>query len=318
MKILLTGFTNKQALMSETLKFSFAQNHRTMQDVLHELGHETEIRAVIPGEDLGTYDKVVVFLFIPGHAASIFQDGALWAMGSRPDCLWALDDWNVAPISVEARKLARKSKSLPKESQKALVELGGDGSWRHKCFFPLFKKVSPSSIKFLAVKETFGVDFTEIWLERYSKLAAQVQQGHRERRWVHTALARESEWLEACKFSWPVLSFGDKTVPGNRRHEADLIPDIKGSWGLLSAPHPNHGWWRVRFALGAACETPVYGELNEIYKIYGSEAAWRGPKRFEKSSDAELCQLAKDQARLLKNSMMSHDEILSQLSKFIE
>ena len=318
MKILITGFTGKQACVSDT--FKFAQQSLTVEKLLQELGHEVDMRPVTVGEDLSAYSRVIVYLFVPGHAASIYQDGALWALGSRPDALWCLDDWLVKPISVEARKLLPKSKGLDDKSRLALRELSGDGGWRRRCLFPLFKRgANPLGVGFIAVKEAVVVDFTAYWLARYSKVADALPEVARKRLWIHTALAKEDEWRASCKFEWPVLSFGDKTILGNRKHEADLIPYIKESWGLLSAPHPNSGsgWWRVRFALGAACSTPVFGDPHELRKAYGTDELWLGVKRFEAQTDSELSLLAEAQRAALIKEMMSHEEVLEKLAYFV-
>ena len=318
MKILVTGFTGKQAEVSPT--FRFAQQSVTVEALLRELGHEVDLRPVTVGEDLSAYSSVLVYLFIPGHYASVHQAGALWALGSRPDALWVLDDWNVKPIAVEARKLLPKSKNIDDKSRRALSELGGDGAWARRCLFPLFKKnANPQGINFVAVREAVVVDFTEYWLGRYSEAAAGLPAVTRERRWIHTALSRDDDWRASCKFEWPLLTFGDKMIPGNRRHEADLIPDIASSWGILSAPHPNpgSGWWRVRFALGAACGTPVFGDPHELRKVYGTDELWRGVKRFEGQTDSELTALAEAQSVALVREMMSHEEVLEKLAHFI-
>ena len=334
MKILITGFTEKQAEESPT--FQFAQQSTTVRDLLTLMGHEVDLRVVVPGEDLSKYNRVLVYLLVPGAYYSRHQYGALWALASRPDALYVLDDWQVRPIAKAAQDIYRKgpqgilktppglpyveeARACVLDLHRALGELAGDGSWNRQVLMPMVRSGNPVNVPFPATKSQTVVDFTAFWLERYGKLAADLPVGPRQRRWVHASLAPEKDWIESCKFSWPVLSFGNKNEPGNRKHEVELLLYIKESWGLLSAPHPNPGlgWWRVRFSMAAACGAAVYGSHHELRKVYGTEKLWLDPARIESKTDEELSELAAAQAAALRQEMLSMSEIQERLEQFI-
>ena len=334
MKILITGFTEKQAEESPT--FKFAQQSTTVRDLLIEMGHEVTMRPVVPGEDLAPYDRVLVYLLVPGAYYSKFQHGALWALASRTDARYVLDDWQVKPITVAARNIYAKGvKGLLSSNDKAeylpqakeyapdllrgLAELSGDGSWNRHMLLPMVRSGNPKSVPFPATKSATVVDFTAYWFQRYSDIVKTLSHNPRQRRWVHASLANESAWIESCKFTWPVLSFGDKNKPGNRVNEVDLLPHMLESYGILSVPHPNPGlgWWRVRFAMAAATGTVVYGSHHELRKVYGTEKLWLDPPRIESKTVDELLEFAAAQASALKTEMLSLDEIKERLEQFI-
>lgn len=334
MRVLITGFTEKQAEQSPT--FQFAQQSTTVASLLTKLGHAVDMRVVVPGEDLSAYDRVLVYLLVPNAYYSRHQYGALWALATRPDALYVLDDWQVKPIVVAARKIyskgikglfpgpnnasyAAEARQFAPDLLGGLRELTGDGSWNRNLLLPMVKRADPRNVPFPATKSMTVVDFTAYWLERYSQAAADLAVGPKQRRWVHASLADESAWIGSSKLQWPVLSFGKKSEPGNRKNEAELLPYIKESYGLLSAPHPNPGlgWWRVRFAMAAACRVIVYGSHHELRKVYGTEKLWLDPPRIESKTDEELLEFADAQATALKQEMMSIEEIEEQLHKFI-
>jgi hypothetical protein len=62
MKILVTGF-NALSIGTARSPLNIATSARVLPEVLKELGHEVIQKAIIPGEDVSSYDKVFVFVF---------------------------------------------------------------------------------------------------------------------------------------------------------------------------------------------------------------------------------------------------------------
>jgi hypothetical protein len=100
MKILITGFNRNQC----TRKFYLRQqlkvvpSHYSLWNCLTAMGHEVDQRQVELGEDLSSYDEIIVFIAGPRQlvATTVFE--GLWAISQKPDCILAFDDWQVPDL----------------------------------------------------------------------------------------------------------------------------------------------------------------------------------------------------------------------------
>lgn len=99
-KILITGFNKNQC----TRKFYLRQqlkvvpSHYSLWNCLTDMGYEVDQRQVELGEDLSSYDEIIVFIAGPRQlvATTVFE--GLWAISQRPDCILAFDDWQVPDL----------------------------------------------------------------------------------------------------------------------------------------------------------------------------------------------------------------------------
>lgn len=108
MKILLCGFNKNQ----NTRKFYLNQqlkvipSHYSLFNCLVDMGHDVEQRQVVLGEDLDSFDEIIVFIAGPRQlvATSVYE--GLYAIGRRPDCMLAVDDWQAADLFKAVAKMS--------------------------------------------------------------------------------------------------------------------------------------------------------------------------------------------------------------------
>lgn len=100
MKILVTGFNKNQC----TRKFYLRQqlkvvpSHYSLWNCLTAMGHEVEQRQVTLGEDLSSYDEIIVFIAGPRQLVATTVYEGLWAISQKPNCILAFDDWQVPDL----------------------------------------------------------------------------------------------------------------------------------------------------------------------------------------------------------------------------
>lgn len=100
MKILLTGFNANQS----TRKFYLRQQlkvvpaHYSLYNCLVDMGHKVEQREVKIGEDLSSYDEVIVYIAGPRQLVATKVFNGLWAIAQRPDCILGVDDWQAPDL----------------------------------------------------------------------------------------------------------------------------------------------------------------------------------------------------------------------------
>ena len=339
MKILVTGTSAKQ--IGSERAFQVMLNSGTVVEALRAAGHEVDWRAVVPGEDLSGYGKVVVYLGPVNALGSQYTFGALWALASRPDAMYALDDWQVKQLTYGARSLLKLSpkaglfkpalnrrhreeaEPLAEKLMVAMEELVGHGSHTRTCLTPMFKKGKPESLGFVLVKKHVVFDPTALWLERYSKVVAEARAAgkvtEKVRTWTHASLLSKNDWVEKQGLSWPVVAYGNIKEKQERIPEVELLPLIAGSWGLLSAPHsnPSSGWFRVRFPIAAACGNVMFGDFRELATVYGTEGflLTRYVRSIEQASDEQLAEVAALQRERLEQQMMPWDTLVNVVSE---
>ena len=100
MKILITGMNKNQCTENFYLRqqLSVVPSHYSLMRCLKDMGHEVEQRLVKIGEDLSSYDEVIVFLASPRQALQLAFYNGLWAIHSSPNCVLAFDDWQTDDI----------------------------------------------------------------------------------------------------------------------------------------------------------------------------------------------------------------------------
>jgi hypothetical protein len=107
MKILLTGFNKAQC----TKDFFFRQQLKvtstqySLYAALTDMGHDVEQRPVSPGEDLSSYDKIIVFIHTPQSYCQ-FLYGGMYAVGFDPDkVILGIDDWQCDSIVKQVQRM---------------------------------------------------------------------------------------------------------------------------------------------------------------------------------------------------------------------
>lgn len=119
-KILITGMNAAQCKRDYFLgqEIKVVPSHYALIRCLEDMGYNVEQRAVLLGEDLSSYDQVVVYL----HSIQSFCQrlwGGLYAIATRPDAILAFDDWQVNQIYDSFRNY---NDDLNEDSDKAFRE----------------------------------------------------------------------------------------------------------------------------------------------------------------------------------------------------
>ena len=91
MKILITGF-NALTIGTAKSPLNIATSARILPKVLKELGYDVTQKAIIPGEDVSQYDKVIVYVFGPNSLSARYWYGAAYTITQRPDAIISIDD----------------------------------------------------------------------------------------------------------------------------------------------------------------------------------------------------------------------------------
>ena len=91
MKILITGF-NALTIGTAKSPLNIATSARILPKVLKELGYDVTQKAIIPGEDVSQYDKVIVYVFGPNSLSARYWYGAAYTIIKRPDAIISIDD----------------------------------------------------------------------------------------------------------------------------------------------------------------------------------------------------------------------------------
>ena len=98
-RILITGLNREQCVRDYFLKkeLKILNSHYSLIRCLEDMNFEVEQRPVTLGEDLSSYDHVIVYLHSIQSFCQHLYDG-LYAISARPDCILAFDDWQVDQV----------------------------------------------------------------------------------------------------------------------------------------------------------------------------------------------------------------------------
>ena len=95
MKILITGFnrnqSNRMFYLGQQLKV--VPSTYSLYNCLADMGHQVDHREVVIGEDLSSYDEIIVFIAAPRQLVTTKLFNGLWAVSQKPNCILASDDW---------------------------------------------------------------------------------------------------------------------------------------------------------------------------------------------------------------------------------
>lgn len=262
MKILVTGVV---AAHVGRVLLRYVQTPVLVAEALAAAGHQVERRPVLIGDDLGRYDRVLVFLQTPRALDARYVFGALRALAERPDALLAVDDWQLHTLHPGYRSWAKHGERILRTraaranlyERAALCALSparlrrwlaaGEelaGEWPRPVLVPAFTWHDPAKLR-LRARRLVPVDPSGFYAATLPRQAAQV----RERRWVLAALADNSAWVAGLGLTWPVTAYGGPRFKGGERvHEEVVIGAYARVGGVLSPPHVNvgSGWWRAR------------------------------------------------------------------------
>jgi len=296
MKILVTGF-NALTIGTAKSPLNIATSARILPGVLKDQGHEVTQKAVIPGEDVSEYDKVIVFVFGPNSLSARYWYGAAYTIIKRPDAIIAMDDhqtkesvsgfgtfsrghWRIWKKFSQAGNPVGKmywEEAQPyKKEIEDLVDTFAFEEWPYKLLIPAYDGGNYEALGIRA-KEIINWDpspYTNSYLNdpKGVDLFSQEEVVKKEKAWIMASLLNKMNWLKRQTFNWPIKTFGNIKEGQVRLKEHELYQEYRKNWGILSPPHSHtlngSGWWRVRYNMAFSAGSLLLGHPSET-KVLG-------------------------------------------------
>jgi hypothetical protein len=107
-RILITGMNRNQCTRDyyRTQELQVVASHYSLIRCLEDMGWTVEQREVELGEDLSSYDEVVIYVHnLQGYAHCLYS--GLYAVSARPDAILAFDDWQVREMMLSLSNFIR-------------------------------------------------------------------------------------------------------------------------------------------------------------------------------------------------------------------
>jgi len=315
MKILVTGF-NALTIGTARSPLNIATSARILPGVLKELGHEVTQKAIIPGEDVSQYDKVIVYVFGPNSLSARYWYGAAYTIIKRPDAIISIDDHQtketVSGFGTFSRghwriwkKLSQAGNPVGKmywdEAQpfkkeiEDLVDTFAFEEWPFKLLIPAYDGGNYEALGIKA-KEITNWDpspYTNSYLNdpKGKDLFTEQPVVKKEKAWMMASLLNKMNWLKKQTFTWPIKTFGNIKEGQTRLKEHELYQEYRKNWGILSPPHSHtlngSGWYRARYNMAFDAGSILLGHENEI-EVLGVGYRDLNINEIENKSEEEL------------------------------
>ena len=329
MKILITGCTAIMA-NSPRKQTDIVTSLPCLKFALEDMGHVVDWRGVTVGEDLSSYDVVVISLAPLGNWGTHYMGGSLWALMSHPNIRLAVDDWQTRGIHKSCQGLIKQDKYFQKviwghwkgkvddkyeEVLRDAVRSLCFQYWPHRTLVPAW---DGGDLRVLALPGPLTNWDPTRYMRSYDFVGPPLPPHAKNRRWVFASLTSKVDWLNKQKFKWPVARYGNVREGQQKLEEHSLVRVYRDSWGVISPLHnvSAAGWWRVRFWLAATsgcvmmCEESEARILGPSYKIITAEV--------EKMSNEGLAEIAQNQFNDLDKLTWQKDRVSTTLEEFFK
>ena len=291
MKILITGMNKLQCTedfyRSQQLKV--VPSHYSLIRCLRDMGHEVDQRVVEIGEDLDSYDEIIVYIHNPaGFAAYVYN--ALYTISRREDCILAFDDWQTDSIYEgllalrDPEKLFRKyvlegHAQIPENVKDWYLHFNSAldkiASKTNRMLISAFRGGDPTLLLDYPRDKIFTFNPNPYHLNRKPN---NLVQEPKERIFNFAGLIQDKtkKWLKAQginDYDWPLMKYGSRK-DGQDRVTEDVMVNIYAShWGILMPGyfHAGSGWWRARPLQVADAGSILIGDPKEMMIYYGDE-----------------------------------------------
>jgi hypothetical protein len=330
MKILVTGF-NALSIGTARSPLNIATSARVLPEVLKELGHEVIQKAIIPGEDVSSYDKVFVFVFGPNSLSARYWYGAAYTIIKRPDAIISIDDWqtkdSVSGFGTFSRghwriwkKVSQAGNPVGKvywdEAQaykkeiEEFVDRFAFEKWPHKLLVPAYDggNLDELGMKADSIINWDPTPYTNTYLNHpdASDLFSN-ENKEREKSWILASLVSKDNWFSKQSFKWQVKRFGNVKEKQPRLKEHELFQEYKKVWGMISPPHyhtaKGSGWWRVRYKIAQDAGNIIWAHPEEA-KVLGLNYDL---DRIESCTNEELKDILKYQDEILSKKFWTKE-----------
>jgi len=337
-RILITGLNREQCNRDFYLRkeLKILNSHYSLIRCLEDSGWTVEQRPVELGEDLSSYDEVIVYLHSTNSFCQYIYDG-LYAIAARPNCILAFDDWQINQVLDNVKRygdelttgirdpfrdyifslyvgksskekvmshkpdyIAAVSKVMSRTNRLMVCAFAGGDLTKLNTGWPTDRmfQYNPNPYNLNRRPENnFGED--SVGLDSFLS-----DKPAKERSWVFSSLMHDKtrRWFEKKNATWPVNIYGSRRGKNksSRVTEPEMCRVYQSNWGCLMPVyyHAGSGWWRSRVQQVVDVGSVLFCETEEG-KIYGDAFTNMRVSDIEGMTDESLTALAKRQRECL-------------------
>lgn len=292
MKILITGMNKQQCTENfyKTSQLKVMPSHLALIACLRDMGHEVEQRIVTIGEDLGEYDKVIVYIHNPSGFAGFVYNGLYTISTVSPSKLvLAFDDWQTDSIYKGLTALRDPEKMFRKYVKDGHQHIPDNiESWESVLMNGLDlveSKSNPMLISAFAGGDLgLLIDYPKELMFSFNpnpyhiNLASNFNSLFEEKQRVFNFAGliqdKTKKWLKAQNIGdWPLKKYGSRKDGQDRVIEPEMVNIYGQQWGILMPGyfHAGSGWWRARPLQVADSGSILIGDPKEMMIYYNDE-----------------------------------------------
>lgn len=321
MKILITGMNKQQCTENfyKTSQLKVMPSHLSLIACLRDMGHIVEQRVVTIGENLDSYDKVIVYIHNPSGFAGFVYNG-LYAIStvSPSKLVLAFDDWQTDSIYKGLTALRDPEKMFRKYVKDGHQHIPDDiESWEGILMNGLDlveSKSNPMLISAFAGGDlSLLIDYPKELMFSFNpnpyhiNLASNFNSLFEEKQRVFNFAGliqdKTKKWLKAQNIGdWPLKKYGSRKDGQDRVIEPEMVNIYGQQWGILMPGyfHAGSGWWRARPLQVADSGSILIGDPTEMMLYYNDEyLAGIKASDITQMSDSQLEDLAAAQKQAI-------------------
>jgi hypothetical protein len=307
MKILITGMNKLQNNEDFYLKqqLEVVPSHYALIRGLRYMGHDVEQRFVEVGEDISSYDKVILFLHNPSGFCGYVYNG-LYVLSQREDCIIAFDDWQIDSIYDGLNKLKDDlfRKYIVEQSLYDVDFLKKYENLFLKSFEILERKSNKVLISAFSNGDTSLLfDYNKDLITTYNPNPFHLNRKldgfvfEKEKRYNFSSLVqgKTAKWIKKLNCNYPIDYYGSRKDNQIRLKEQDMVNVYAKDWFCLMPGyyHSGSGWWRARPLQLADAGSILIGDKKELMVYYNNiEAADVSINNIESMNDNQLNEFA--------------------------
>jgi hypothetical protein len=292
MKILITGMNKQQCTENfyKTSQLKVMPSHLSLIACLRDMGHKVDQRVVTIGENLDSYDKVIVYIHNPSGFAGFVYNG-LYAIStvSPSKLVLAFDDWQTDSIYKGLTALRDPEKMFRKYVKDGHQHIPDDiESWEGILMNGLDLVESKSNPMLISAfaggdlgllidypKELmFSFNPNPYHINLSSNFNSLFEEKQRVFNFAGLIQDKTKKWLKAQNIGdWPLKKYGSRKDGQDRVIEPEMVNIYGQQWGILMPGyfHAGSGWWRARPLQVADSGSILIGDPKEMMIYYNDE-----------------------------------------------
>ena len=327
MKVLLTGMTRRQANhVSTRSKQDYLSAPIIFYNIIKQIKNvKIDWRPIVYGEDLSSYDLILIGLSAPNSLSNIFLFQSIWA--TQYPHLFFVDDFKVKGafggldvdnlfrnFTFDRQKLnAEERVGLKRISNmKRIIQLSDNITEAESLLAPMFEWGDHS----LLVEGT-PIKKKNLYYIDPSPFITFMRNEHRdkERKWICPALYDYEDKLKRWKLTWPVEYYHKK----NYISESMLAKRCEKAYGILSPKysHAGSGWWRNRFNMAINTNSLLIAHHDEVADLGSHYALLENIEDVENASNKTLRKMICDQRNVFFDLMRTKKHNIQKMESII-